>query len=276
MTKTYMPNYWGRLLLRELLRLRVQSGLMQREVEKRLKFGSQKVSRFENGGQVPIWHEVTAMLDLYGVMFDDWKYYEELWDKSKIPGWWRAYGVTNPSYLGVEDEASHLCTFETGFIPGLLQTKEYTRLAFETSHCGHSNERIERAVAIRMRRQERLAGENQLILHAVIHETALLCGGVDKEQLLRLVERSEQSNITIQILPLSTGLHSGLMGAFSILTFPVKDEQLLWHEDVVGTHETWNQEKVAEAKRRFADLTDRALDETDSIELIKKMIIQES
>jgi transcriptional regulator with XRE-family HTH domain len=273
MTKTYMPNYWGRLLLRELARLRIESGLMQREVEQRLKFGSQKVSRFENGGQVPGWHEVTAMLDLYGVLYGEWTYYEELWDKSKVPGWWRAFGVTNPSYLGVEHEASHKCTFELGYIPGILQTKEYTRLAFESWHRGHSAEKVERAVAIRMRRQERLTEEKPLILHAVIHEAALLCGGVDNEQLLRLAERSELPNVTIQILPLSTGLHSGLQGAFSILAFPIKDEELLWNEDVNGAHETWNREKVAEAKRRFKDLADRALDEADSFALIKKMII---
>ena len=58
-----------------------------------------------------------------------------------------------------------------------------------------------------------------------------------------------------------------------MLTFPVKDEQLLWHEDMVGSRETWNQAKVTEAKRRFDDLVDRALDEIDSVALIKKMII---
>jgi transcriptional regulator with XRE-family HTH domain len=274
MAKTYMPNYWGRLLLRELTRLRNDAGLRQREVEKKLKFGSQKVSRFEGGGQVPIWHEVTAMLDLYGVITNDWKYFEELWDKAKIPGWWRAFGLTNPGYVALEHEASDIQEFVLGFIPGILQTKEYARAVFESYVPPRSEESIERGIAIRMRRKERLADDRPLNYHAVIHEAVLLSGGVDSAQLLHLVEQAERPNVTIQILPLSACPHLGLAGQFTILAFPVKDEALLWFEDPMGgQHEIWNPEKVAAARVKFEDLANRALDEADSIELIRKLIL---
>jgi transcriptional regulator with XRE-family HTH domain len=272
MAKIYMPNYWGRLLLRELTRLRNESGLTQREVEKKLKFGMQKVSRFEGGGQLPIWHEVTAMLDLYGVITNDWKYFEELWDKAKVPGWWRAFGLTDPGYVGMEHEASNIQHFELGFIPGILQTKEYARATFDAAVPPKSAEAIEKGIAIRMRRQERLFGEKPLNLHVLIYEAALLSGGVDRAQLLRLIERAELPNVKLQIVPLSCGPHVGLLGTFSILSFPIKDEELLWIEDLAGSHESWNPKKVATARLMFEDLANRALDEADSIELIRKLI----
>jgi len=273
MAKVYMPNYWGRLLLRELTRLRIESGLMQREVERRLKFGAQKVSRFEGGGQVPIWHEVTAMLDLYGVITNDWKYFEELWDKAKEPGWWRAFGLTDPGYVAFEHEASHVRQFVLGFIPGILQTTEYARAVFEAMVPPKSEEFTMRALGIRARRQERLFGDNPINLHVIIHEAVLMSGGVDNGQLLRLVERVELPNVIIQVVPLSACPHVGLVGPFSILSFPVKDEELLWYEDPLGgQHEIWNQEKVATAKLLVQDLADRALDEIDSIALIKRLI----
>ncbi len=267
-----MPNYWGRLLLRELTRLRIESGLMQREVEQKLKFGAQKVSRFEGGGQVPIWHEVTAMLDLYGVVTNDWKYFEELWDKAKVPGWWRAFGLTDPGYVGMEHEASRIQHFELGFIPGILQTKEYARATLDAAVPPKSMESIEKGIAVRMRRQERLLGEEPLNLHVLICEAVLLGGGVDREQLLRLIERAELPNITLQTVPLSAGPHVGLLGTFSIFSFPIKDEELIWSDDVLGSRETWNPEKVAAARMLFEDLETRALDEVDSIELIRKLI----
>jgi len=39
---------------------------------------------------------------------------------------------------------------------------------------------------------------------------------VMRDQLARLVERSQRPNVTIQVLPYSAGGHTGLLGAFTI------------------------------------------------------------
>lgn len=70
-------NYYGRLLLRELVKLRVKNRLMQAEVCAKMKYNVSKLSRIEKG-QVPDWHNVTALLDVYGVTLDQYKYYENL------------------------------------------------------------------------------------------------------------------------------------------------------------------------------------------------------
>ena len=50
-----------------LKRLRERSGLSQREAAYRLRYNYQKLSRIENG-QLPDYHGLRAMLDLYGVL----------------------------------------------------------------------------------------------------------------------------------------------------------------------------------------------------------------
>ena len=76
---------------------------------------------------------------------------------------------------------------------------------------------------LRLERQERLLGERNIHLWAVIDEAALhrQVGGtqVMREQIGKLIELKELDDVTVQVLPFSAGAHVGQNGAFSIMEF---------------------------------------------------------
>jgi Domain of unknown function (DUF5753) len=51
--------------------------------------------------------------------------------ETKARGWWHAYGDVIPEgfdvYIGLEEAASQLATYEPDLVPGLLQTEDYAR-----------------------------------------------------------------------------------------------------------------------------------------------------
>ncbi|MFD4525226.1 helix-turn-helix domain-containing protein [Streptomyces sp. NPDC058470] len=122
-------------------------------------------------------------------------------------GWWTEYRRTLSQPVldlaELEAAADALFSYESLFIPGVLQTPEYTRSIFRSSERPHDD--LERAVQFRMERQQILTQPEPPTLHAVIHEAALHVrfGGaaVMRRQLLHLIRMAELPHITIQVLP---------------------------------------------------------------------------
>ncbi len=109
------------------------------------------------------------------------------------------------------------------------------RALFAGSATQRSKKKTENDVAIRVRRQQRLVGDNPLVYHAIISEAALR--QADREQLLHLAEAGRRPNVTIQILLESAGLHDGQSGPFAVLDMPFTgDPQVLYIEHMGGVH----------------------------------------
>lgn len=266
-----------RQLGRELRRLRERAGFSQLEAGKRLVYSEKKVSRFELG-QVPDYHALRAMLDLYGLIVNDWERYLDLWDRARQRGWWQAYGLDAQGYVSMEDEAETVREFQTGFVPGLLQTEEYARTLFDSSAFPRSQKWIDRDVAVRMRRQQRLTGDPAIRLDAVIEEPVLrrcIEPGVRGPQLRRILERSELPNVTVRVLPADAGLHDGVYGPFTVLRFPdAEDPDVGYVEHALGAVHVEDGEQVAAARLRFGHLADLAFDPEDSRALIERLVAQ--
>ncbi len=130
--------------------------------------------------------------------------------------------------------------FELELIPGLLQTEQYAREVHALRGQVASDD-LERRVKARLRRQERLTASDPLHLSALISEAALTrCArqpSVAAEQFRQLLAWAQRPTIEIQVLPFETGLHSGMQGAFTLLSFP---EGVLpdtgWQEYALGGH----------------------------------------
>jgi hypothetical protein len=112
-------------------------------------------------------------------------------------------------------------------VPGLLQTEEYAR-ALMSTRLRIMTEEIEQRVAERMKRQEILVREQPPLVLSIIDEAALHrpVGGrhVMAEQVRRLMEAGDGSNIRIKVIPAGTGAHEGLSGEFIILDFKGKPD----------------------------------------------------
>ncbi|USX56496.1 helix-turn-helix transcriptional regulator [Lentzea sp. HUAS12] len=250
-----------------LKRLRERAGLSQREAAYRLRYNYQKLSRIENG-QLPEYHGMRAMLDLYGVLVSEEAPYIDMWERASEKGWWHPYGLDDQGYISLEHDAIRVCEFSLGYVPGLLQIEAYMRAVFRGWHTQHSRKWTENQIAIRTRRQERLDG--QLQYHGVIAEAALK--QAEREQLLHIIERGSLSNVTVQVLPDAAGLHDGQNGAFTVLDFAYPGEMsVLYVEHPAGSTHVEDIERVKATKLVFKHLSKLALTPDESAEWIGRL-----
>jgi transcriptional regulator with XRE-family HTH domain len=220
------------LLGSQLRRLREANGITREQAGYAIRGSESKISRMELGRVGFKERDVADLLTLYGVTEDtDRSSLLGLAHEANAAGWWHSYGDVLPSwfqtYVGLEESASLIRTYEVQFVPGLLQTEEYARTVALLGQPSAPTDEIERRVALRMQRQKLLVSERAPRLWAVIDEAALRrpLGGpkVMAEQLERLIELTEQPGITIQIMPFKFGGHAAEGGAFTILRFPEPD-----------------------------------------------------
>jgi transcriptional regulator with XRE-family HTH domain len=264
-----------RLLGRRLRRLREQTGMTQEQAGEPLRFNKAKMSRVEQG-VLPGYHEFLAMLDRYGIIVSDYEVWLRQYDRAKEKGWWHAYGINDRGYIGLEADAEVLRTYQLGYIPGLFQTEAGIRAAFTGARDPLNGDKLENQVTVRLRRQQRLTEEPVLEIHAIVDETVLhrpdLPSGQQREQLAHLVELAERSNVTLQVIPVDIGMHAGRAGSFTILGYPSMGEpDIAYVEHGFGSLQVEKAEEVKLATLAFRHLADLALDEQDSIALIKQV-----
>ncbi|WP_371478036.1 helix-turn-helix domain-containing protein [Kitasatospora sp. NBC_00315] len=220
------------LLGSQLRRLREGRGITREDAGYAIRASESKISRMELGRVSFKERDVADLLSLYGV--NDGTEREALLGlvrEANKSGWWHSYNDVLPgwfqTYVGLEEAATLIRTYEVQFIPGLLQSEEYARAVFGQSRPVISDEELERRVSLRLRRQKLLTEGNSPRLWAVIDEAALRrpVGGpeVMRGQLKYLIDIAEQSNVVIQVMPFRFGAHAGESGAFSILRFPEQD-----------------------------------------------------
>jgi Domain of unknown function (DUF5753) len=176
--------------------------------------------------------DVVDLLEIYGVTDETERAtLVALAREANSPGWWHKYGDVLPDwfqvYVGLEEAAALIRLYEVQFVPGLLQTADYARAVVRLGQPGASAAEIERRVSLRMSRQELLSKPDAPRLWAVVDEAALRrpIGGkeVMRAQLERLIEVTKEPNITLQVVPFSSGCHTAEGGAFTILRFPEVD-----------------------------------------------------
>ncbi|GAA2342678.1 helix-turn-helix transcriptional regulator [Streptomyces cuspidosporus] len=253
----------GRQLGDELKRLRDASGLTTAQAAEALDCTKGKISRIENGRVAVRLPDLTAMLQAYGVTDAGVRgrlaALARKANRRRRQGWWNQYGSvladTYRDYIALEAMASSIRTFQAQLVPGLLQTPEYIRAVTVASQQWQTADEIEAFVQVRLARQERLTGDTPLQVWAVLSEAVLLqqVGGAEvmKAQLQHLLDLSENSNVTIQVLPFARGAHASMFGPYVVLGFP--EEGAL---DVVladnPTGSTWFEQEAEVA--RYQDL----------------------
>ncbi|GAA1208933.1 hypothetical protein LY12_001272 [Prauserella alba] len=140
------------------------------------------------------------------------------------PVWWTEFIGPDWSealayHLDLESEATRIDSWTIDLVPGLLQTRDYSA-ALMTSRVDVPSEQLERRLALRERRQERVQN-GSLELWAILSEAVLYgqIGGPDvlRGQLEYLA--GPPGNVTVQILPFTAGAHSGLGTSFHLLAF---------------------------------------------------------
>ncbi len=237
-----------------------------------------KVSRIEAQDQSVTIADAYALAAFYGLPPEERDQLKALARDAKKKGWWQSYDDTMPewfdTYVGMEAEASSVFTYESEFIPGLLQIEDYARATTRATKLDAVDDEVERKVDVRMKRRERVSGEDRLEYWAVMSEATLLrpIGGPDvlHAQLGHLLDLAEHPNVTLQVMPFEAGGHPAT-GPFVLLGYA---EQ--WHPDVVYLETQAGAQWVEEASQvgtftRVAQhLRAHAPDPNDSKQIIRK------
>jgi transcriptional regulator with XRE-family HTH domain len=216
----------------QLRRWREASGITREAAGDAIRASHAKISRLELGRVGFKERDLVDLLDLYGVTAEEER--EEFLDlarRANARGWWQQHGQVFPSwfemYLGLEQAACVIRTYQVQFVPGLLQCEEYARSVIAVGHQAGAADEIDRRVQLRMTRQKMLTEPGAPRLWAVIDEAALCrpfgAPHTMRAQLDHLLEMSALPNVTVQVLPFRLGSHAAAGGAFTILRFAESD-----------------------------------------------------
>jgi transcriptional regulator with XRE-family HTH domain len=220
------------LLGSQLRRLREAKGITREEAGYEIRASESKISRMELGRVSFKDRDVADLLTMYGVVDETERAaLQNLAAEANAQGWWHNYNDILPSwfqvYVGLEEAASVIRTYEVQFVPGLLQTREYARAVVVAGQPSATSPEVERRVGLRMQRQSILYRDKPPRLWVVLDEAALRrpIGGRDvmRDQVRHLIEMAALPNVTIQIMPFRFGAHAAEGGPFLLLRFPESD-----------------------------------------------------
>jgi Domain of unknown function (DUF5753)/Helix-turn-helix domain len=281
MTASIGPTVRRRRLGTELRRLREAHSIKLEEVAEKLGLAASTLSRIETGKAPTRTAYLTAMLDLYGVQDPaSRQVLINMAREGQRKGWWAAWEDVLPTgfdvYVGLEAEAASVRTYEPLVVHGLLQTEAYARAASTAVRMKQTPDQIERRVALRMQRQEVILRADPLQLWVILDEAVIrrTMGSPElmREQLSHLADASQWPNVTLQVLPFSSGPNPGLLGGFAILEFPERfDPDIVYTEGVAGQAYLEREKDVRARAEAFDLLRAAALSPADSTDLIIKL-----
>ena len=284
------PVVLSALLRGELVRLRKDKGLTQEQVAEDLEWSPSKLIRVERGRSGITKVDLDALLSRYGITSESTRdRLQALNWGARERAWWDRYrDVIAPTYLnyvGLEAGASFIRQFETGFVPGLLQSREYadavTRKSVDPDRVDEAQ--INSVVDLRIQRQTELAqrsaqprryyvvDEAVIRRHIGISTDALIM----PRQLHSIADRAEQDNlITVRVMPFSAGAHRGWPGPFTLLEFEGELPDALYID--AGRAEfaslvSGGDPQVAQYRDDFEALLEDALSADEAIRLIRSV-----
>lgn len=222
----------------ELRELRENAGLSADDAATALGWYRNKISKIETGESKLSDKDVQALVALYGAE-------ERAVDRvlamarearrkipsARVPDWAK-------KYVHLEECASEIKLFYGDTIPGVLQTADYARELLSASVVVPSVD-VDAMAEARERRSKRFFGDNAPLLWVVLGEEAIKRRvgepDVHQAQLERLRDLAELDNVTIQVIPLSSGAHAGLGIAFTLLHLEHVGSDIVYIESLTSS-----------------------------------------
>jgi transcriptional regulator with XRE-family HTH domain len=246
-----------------LRRLREGRGFSRAEAGYTIRASESKMSRLELGKVSFKERDIADLLVFYGVTDpEERSAVLGLLREANRPAWWRAYEDVLPDwfqdYIGLEQASNRIRTYETHFVPGLLQTDDYSRAVIASALPPPSQAEVDRAAALRAARKQLLSRDRAPHIWAVVEESALRRPvGTDQirhEQLEHLLKLAAQPHISVQILPVTRHVHAAAGGAFTLLRFGEADlPDVVYVEYLLNALYLDRRDHVA----RYAEVMDR-------------------
>jgi transcriptional regulator with XRE-family HTH domain len=246
-------------LAAELRALRTHAGITHVQLAKQIGQSRAQISRLENGHVVDQ-DDVMKILDALEVDDDRWTEIMTIAREAGERGWWesnRFMGERQALYANLEAGAQTIREFQMTFIPGLLQTPEFTAARHEADRlAGAAPFNAEKAADGRLGRQRMLrrpgGPEYEVIIDELAIRRAAAPAEVVRAQLYHIAATvNGNPKISARVLPVDVDIegYSVPRSAFSIYAFvdpgdptivavdTVTDDLLLTDSDDVKRYE---------------------------------------
>ncbi|MEU2117121.1 helix-turn-helix transcriptional regulator [Streptomyces sp. NPDC016459] len=174
----------------------------------------------------------------------------------------------------LEREAVSLCTYECRLVPGLLQSEAYARAVFEGTIPLRTDEELEAQLTARMDRQRMMREQPTVPFSFIVEEHVFRRRFGDAEAMRELLdhvlERSAPRNVTLQVVPLGSGLHACLDGPVQVLETP-EGRRLGYSEGQENGRLISDPKQVSVLCHRYETLRSQALNPKDSRDLLERL-----
>lgn len=249
----------------DLTRRRKEAGISQTALSRRVRCHTSLISHVERGRRAPTVEFAEALdraFHLDGHFVDLFTQIRH----SPTLGWFARWVEE------IEPQAAILQSWDPLVIPGLLQTPEYARAIFATTV---PIDEVEERVEARMRRMEIFDAPDPPVFLAIIDESVLHrpIGGpkVLAQQLLQLLERAQDSRITIQVVPTASGCAAGMMSAFALAR--LRDgAEVVSADSVLSGLVTGDHDSVVRLKVRYDAIRADAYPQAMSLQVIEDAV----
>jgi hypothetical protein len=266
--------------LRMVLRgARTAANLTQKRAASELSWSTSKLMRIESGATCVTVTDLRALLRLYAI--SDQVRIDELIEMARIARYrhWTTYRkILTPEftvYLGYENAAATIRTFQPIVVPGVLQTEAYAE-AILRLFTGHGDEALlQKRLDARLTRQRLLFGrdpapEMTFVLDETVLRRRVGSRQVMAAQLDHLMSLALCPNIHMRVLSLDAGEHRGLLGPFVVLEFADSaDDDVLWIEGWSEAVVREGPDSAAMYKVIFAEMEAIAAPESQFAEIVQ-------
>ncbi|MER6273249.1 helix-turn-helix transcriptional regulator [Streptomyces sp900105755] len=251
----------------ELRLLRAEKGVSLRELAERLGWDPSQFGKLENGHTLGGPEVVQALDQFYGtpgLLLALWEL--AMADPTQFRERYRRYMV-------LEAEAVSMWQYSPSLLPGLLQTPGYATELLRQG--GLKGDELGAQVEARMGRREALLRDDCPRYRAILSEAVLRTPLQEPDewqgQLEHLELMSHRLNVTIQVLPMSVGLH-GLTNTHTMFLRGPSGQTVAWVETGYSGELVQETAAVEHLQLRYDRVRDLSLSPDESRQFIERML----
>lgn len=233
-------------LAAELKAARIDAGLTHKQLAKMIGQSRAQISRLENGHVTDL-GDVMKILDALGIDGDQWIRMVTVARDAGTRGWWESnkqMGARQALFADLEAGAETIREYQPTFVPGLLQTPQFTHARVEAERLTGAVDgvpaRAVEACTGRQRMLRRPGGPRyEVILDEVAVRRLAAPPEVVKAQLYHVAAAVNRSRkLSLRVLPVDAVVESYNMPrtAFSLYTFPDPDDPDVVVVDLATDH----------------------------------------
>ncbi|MET8983798.1 helix-turn-helix transcriptional regulator [Streptomyces sp. NPDC004539] len=251
----------------ELRRLREEKGETLQQLADQLGWDASTFGKLESGRNLGSPEIVEALDQHYGTT----PLLMALWELAILD--MKQFKAEFRPYMVWEAKAVSMWHYGAENLHGLLQTPAYAREFLAAG--GMTGDELASQVDARMSRRDLLVGEDAPTFRSILSEVSLRTPLADLDewciQLQQLLDLSELSNVTIQVLPASVGLHA-LTNTDTMFLQDASAQTVAWVETGYDGELFEETDDVRRLQLRYDRVRDLALSPDESREFIRRLL----